>query len=158
MTPVSIAEPSSVQTPAHRPRPRAALRILGAVALLLAGAMPSEAAARVRGGPAAVKQSTDTVSVTFAAPAGGTVAEGDTAHFEVGVAGDTSAGAVTVQYAVSGTAKPDEDYAEPWRWMASMRTATRCRHARSGGSRSTHPSLPSTARGWSLSPATGAQP
>ncbi len=74
--------------------------------------MPSEAAARVWDGPVAVKQSADTVSVTLAAPAGGTVAEGDTAHFEVGVTGDTSAGAVTVQYAVSGTAKPGEDYAE----------------------------------------------
>ncbi|WP_419941106.1 Ig-like domain-containing protein [Candidatus Palauibacter sp.] len=83
--------------------------VIATVVLLLASAAPAPAAGD--DGPAP-RQSADTVSVTLAAPAGGTVAEGDTAHFEVGVTGNTGTEAVTVQYAVSGTAKRGADYAE----------------------------------------------
>ena len=110
MTPMFPAGPSSVPT---RRRGRAATRamspVIATVVLLLASAAPAPAAGD--DGPAP-RQSADTVSVTLAAPAGGTVAEGDTAHFEVGVTGNTGTEAVTVQYAVSGTAKRGADYAE----------------------------------------------
>ncbi len=52
----------------------------------------------------------DTLKVTLAAPAGGTVDEGETGHFEVSVTGSTAEGAVTVRYSVSGTAVAGEDY------------------------------------------------
>ena len=73
--------------------------------LMLAAASPSG----VQGlsDPSAVS---DTLRVTLSAPAGGTVAEGATGHFEVSVAGSTAAGAVKVQYSISGTAVAGQDY------------------------------------------------
>ena len=52
----------------------------------------------------------DTLRITLSAPEGGTVAEGETGHFEVAVVGSTAAGAVTVRYSVSGTAVAGDDY------------------------------------------------
>jgi len=74
--------------------------------LMLAAASPSG----VHGLSDSSSPLSDTLRVTLSAPAGGTVAEGATGHFEVSVAGSTAAGAVKVQYSVSGTAVPGEDY------------------------------------------------
>ncbi|MCY3679032.1 MAG: Ig-like domain-containing protein [Gemmatimonadetes bacterium] len=57
-----------------------------------------------------VAAASDTLKVTLSAPDGGTVAEGETGHFRVSVAGSTASGAVTVRYSVSGTAVSGEDY------------------------------------------------
>ncbi|MDE0073576.1 MAG: cadherin domain-containing protein, partial [Gammaproteobacteria bacterium] len=74
--------------------------------LMLAAASPSG----VHGLSDSSSPLSDTLRVTLSAPAGGTVAEGATGHFEVSVAGSTAAGAVKVQYSVSGTAVAGEDY------------------------------------------------
>ncbi|MDE2663884.1 MAG: Ig-like domain-containing protein [Gemmatimonadota bacterium] len=48
--------------------------------------------------------------MTLTGPAGGTVKEGETAYFEVRVAGNSGSDTVTVTYTVSGTATPGDDY------------------------------------------------
>lgn len=52
----------------------------------------------------------DTLRVSLAPPAAGTVAEGAEGSFRVGVEGSTADGAVTVSYSVSGTATAGSDY------------------------------------------------
>ncbi len=76
-----------------------------ACGLLLAAAAPAAAHAL-----SDYSAASDTLRATLSAPEGGTVAEGSTGHFEVSVAGSTAAGAVKIQYSVSGTAVAGEDY------------------------------------------------
>lgn len=83
----------------------ARILLMTACGPLLAAILPVDAHG-LAGGSAA----SDTLRVTLSAPGGGTVAEGETGHFEVSVAGSTAAGAVTVKYSVSGTAVSGEDY------------------------------------------------
>ena len=88
---------------------RGAARLLSTAVIcgiLLAAASPSGAH-----GHSDASAASDTLEVTLSAPEGGTVAEGETGHFEVAVAGSTTAGAVTVRYSVSGTATAGVDYA-----------------------------------------------
>ena len=88
--------------------PRRAGRFLSAVVacgLLVAGTSPSPASGHLDASAAS-----DTLSVTLAAPEGGTVSEGAKGQFEVSVAGDSSGDSVTVRYAVSGTASSGTDY------------------------------------------------
>ncbi len=88
-------------------RPGAVARILPVLAASLALAVGAESA---QASAPSVPAASDTLRVTLSAPDGGTVAEGATGHFEVSVAGSTAAGAVKVQYSVSGTAQAGEDY------------------------------------------------
>ncbi len=83
----------------------ARILLMAVCGTLLAAILPVGAHGLADGSAAA-----DTLRVTLSAPGGGTVAEGETGHFEVSVAGSTAAGAVTVRYSVSGTAVSGEDY------------------------------------------------
>ena len=112
MTLATPAAPSSV----HILHPgSAAMRILfraltlGTLVLAVGRITPVWAATD---GPAP-RPLADTLSVTLAPPAGGSVTEGDTARFTVAVKGKAGSGDVTVRYAVSGTATAGEDYVAP---------------------------------------------
>ncbi|MYH48649.1 MAG: hypothetical protein F4151_03745 [Gammaproteobacteria bacterium] len=80
------------------------LQMLTASFALAVGADSAQAA-----GPD-IQAASDTLTITLAAPEGGTVAEGTTGHFVVSVAGSTVAGAVNVRYSIAGTAVAGEDY------------------------------------------------
>ena len=88
-------------------RPGAVARILPVLTAALALAVGADSA---QASAPSVPAASDTLRVTLSAPDGGTVAEGATGHFEVSVAGSTAAGAVKIQYSVSGTAVAGEDY------------------------------------------------
>ena len=88
-------------------RPGAVGRVLPILAASLALAVGADSA---QAAVPDISAASDTLRVTLSAPDGGTVDEGATGHFEVSVAGNTAAGAVTVQYSVSGTALAGEDY------------------------------------------------
>ncbi len=114
MTTLSLLHPARSDTrppcplTSSPPLRRTARRLSAAAVcgLLLAAVSPTGA----HGLTDAPAMASDTLRVTLSAPAGGTVAEGATGHFEVAVAGSTAAGAVTVRYSVSGTAVSGEDY------------------------------------------------
>ncbi len=88
-------------------RPGAVGRVLPILAASLALAVGADSAHATLPD---ISAASDTLRVTLSSPDGGTVDEGATGHFEVSVAGNTAAGAVTVQYSVSGTALAGEDY------------------------------------------------
>ena len=88
-------------------RPGAVGRVLPILAASLALAVGADSA---QAAAPDISAASDTLRVTLLPPDGGTVDEGATGHFEVSVAGSTAAGAVTVQYSVSGTALAGEDY------------------------------------------------
>ena len=88
-------------------RSGAVARILPVLTASLALALGADSA---RASAPTVPAASDTLTITLSAPEGGTVAEGETGHFEVSVEGSTAAGSVTVRYSISGTAEAGEDY------------------------------------------------